>query len=138
MTNKTANVVFYALGRKFVNEEKAKPDAQQLVYYSLAIGHHIGVIDCLEEKLSIPVPEFKAWIEKLPEGETARRKLEGLLKFGEIIIDSTHIHPLALALDRAMDKMTEQEKGWAKALINLLGMIDAEPSIYFIVRRKDG
>lgn len=138
MTTQSARVIFYALGRKFVQEKKSNPEAQQLIYYSLAIGHHIGVIDCLDEKLSVPLSSYKSWIEKLPAGETARQKLEGLLKFGEIIIDSTHIHMLALALDRALNNMNDEEKNWSKALIDLLGMIEAEPAIYLMVRRQDG
>ena len=40
-------VVFSQLSRKFIDENDATPaEAQQVVYYSLAIGHHLGVIDC--------------------------------------------------------------------------------------------
>ena len=48
-------VVFSQLSRKFIDENDATPDqAQQVVDYSLAIGHHLGVIDCLEAALSCP------------------------------------------------------------------------------------
>lgn len=48
-------VVFSQLSRKFIDENDATPDAaQQVVYYSPAIGHHLGVIDCLEAALSCP------------------------------------------------------------------------------------
>ena len=68
-------VVFSQLSRKFIDENDATPDAaQQVVYYSLAIGHHLGVIDCLETALSCPWPEYLAWIATLEEGSTARRK----------------------------------------------------------------
>ncbi|MFT0668262.1 formate hydrogenlyase maturation HycH family protein, partial [Enterobacter hormaechei subsp. xiangfangensis] len=51
-------VVFSQLSRKFIDENDATPDAaQQVVYYSLAIGHHLGVIDCLEAALTCPWPE---------------------------------------------------------------------------------
>ena len=47
-------VVFSQLSRKFIDENDATPDqAQQVVYYSLAIGHHLGVIDCLEAELPV-------------------------------------------------------------------------------------
>lgn len=37
-------VVFSQLSRKFIDENDATPDqAQQVVYYSLAIGHHLGL-----------------------------------------------------------------------------------------------
>lgn len=36
-------VVFSQLSRKFIDENDATPaEAQQVVYYSLAIGHHLG------------------------------------------------------------------------------------------------
>ncbi|MEN1663624.1 formate hydrogenlyase maturation HycH family protein, partial [Pseudomonas aeruginosa] len=45
-------VVFSQLSRKFIDENDATPaEAQQVVYYSLAIGHHLGVIDCLEAEV---------------------------------------------------------------------------------------
>ena len=48
-------VVFSQLSRKFIDENDATPaEAQQVVYYSLAIGHHLGVIDCLEAALTCP------------------------------------------------------------------------------------
>lgn len=52
-------VVFSQLSRKFIDENDATPDAaQQVVYYSPAIGHHLGVIDCTEAALSCPWPEY--------------------------------------------------------------------------------
>lgn len=37
-------VVFSQLSRKFIDENDATPaEAQQVVYYSLAIGHHLGL-----------------------------------------------------------------------------------------------
>jgi hypothetical protein len=59
-------VVFSQLSRKFIDENDATPDqAQQVVYYSLAIGHHLGVIDCLEAALSCPWQAYLAWIATL-------------------------------------------------------------------------
>ena len=72
-------VVFSQLSRKFIDENDATPDAaQQVVYYSLAIGHHLGVIDCLEAALSCPWSDYLAWIATLEEGSTAQRKMEGV------------------------------------------------------------
>lgn len=71
-------VVFSQLSRKFIDENDATPDqAQQVVYYSLAIGHHLGVIDCLEAALSCPWDAYLAWIATLEAGSVARRKMEG-------------------------------------------------------------
>ena len=56
-------VVFSQLSRKFIDENDATPaEAQQVVYYSLAIGHHLGVIDCLEAALTCPWDDYLAWI----------------------------------------------------------------------------
>lgn len=93
-------VVFSQLSRKFIDENDATPAAaQQVVYYSLAIGHHLGVIDCLEAALSCPWADYLAWIATLEEGSTARRKMEGVPKYGEIVIDANHIAMLANAFD---------------------------------------
>ncbi len=68
-------VVFSQLSRKFIDENDATPDqAQQVVYYSPAIGHHLGVIDCPEAALSCPREDYLAWIGTLEAGSAARRK----------------------------------------------------------------
>ncbi|VDZ74535.1 formate hydrogenlyase maturation protein HycH [Atlantibacter hermannii] len=46
------------------------------------------MIDCLKTELVCPLEQYQQWLALLPEGE-ARRKLQGLLTFGEITIDST-------------------------------------------------
>lgn len=51
-------VVFSQLSRKFIDENDATPDAaQQVVYYSPAIGHHLGVIDC-GGGVKLPVAQY--------------------------------------------------------------------------------
>lgn len=68
-------VVFSQLSRKFIDENDATPaEAQQVVYYSLAIGHHLGVIDCTEAALTCPWDDYLAWIATLEAGSEARRK----------------------------------------------------------------
>ena len=68
-------VVFSQLSRKFIDENDATPaEAQQVVYYSLAIGHHLGVIDCLEAALTCPWDEYLAWIATLEAGSEAAAK----------------------------------------------------------------
>ena len=48
-------VVFSQLSRKFIDENDATPaEAQQVVYYSLAIGHHLGVIAVSYTHLTLP------------------------------------------------------------------------------------
>lgn len=75
-------VVFSQLSRKFIDENDATPaEAQQVVYYSLAIGHHLGVIDCLEAALTCPWDEYLAWIATLEAGSeyAQKRALKPLL-----------------------------------------------------------
>mgnify|MGYP000354876157 FL=1 len=107
-------VVFSQLSRKFIDENDATPAAaQQVVYYSLAIGHHLGVIDCLEAALSCPWADYLAWIATLEEGSTARRKMEGVPKYGEIVIDANHIAMLANVCPNGAIK---REKGFVHVM----------------------
>lgn len=129
-------VVFSQLSRKFIDENDATPSkAQQVVYYSLAIGHHLGVIDCLEAALTCPWDEYLAWIATLEAGSTARRKMEGVPKYGEIVIDSNHVSMLANAFDKARVSQTPQQKEWSQAMLNMLHAIHQESAIYLMVRR---
>ncbi|QOV63153.1 formate hydrogenlyase maturation HycH family protein [Kosakonia pseudosacchari] len=130
------SVVFSQLRRKFIDENDATPaQAQQVVYYSLAIGHHLGVIDCLETALSCPWEEYLAWIATLEAGSEARRKMEGVPRYGEIVIDSTHVMLLANAFDRAQARQNAQQLAWSKALLSMLHDIHQESAIYLMVRR---
>ena len=129
-------VVFSQLSRKFIDENDATPDqAQQVVYYSLAIGHHLGIIDCLEAALSCPWDEYLAWIATLEAGSTARRNMEGVPKYGEIVIDSNHVSMLANAFDKARASQTAQQQDWSQAMLNMLHAIHQESAIYLMVRR---
>jgi hypothetical protein len=129
-------VVFYQLGRKFLDEKDAAPaQATQVVYYSLAIGHHVGVIDCLHPVLDCPLGDFAAWLERWPQGE-ARSKLEGLHRFGEITIDASHVAMLAAALSEVRTGGTPEELHWAECLEQSLQVIKAEPAVYLIGRRR--
>ncbi|WBU50312.1 formate hydrogenlyase maturation HycH family protein [Kosakonia pseudosacchari] len=130
------SVVFSQLRRKFIDENDATPaQAQQVVYYSLAIGHHLGVIDCLETALSCSWEDYLAWIATLEAGSEARRKMEGVPRYGEIVIDSTHVMLLANAFDRAQARQNAQQLAWSKALLSMLHDIHQESAIYLMVRR---
>lgn len=76
-------VVFYELTRKFVETEEDVPqEACDVLYYTLAVGHHTGVLDCFEPRLSVPVNVFYSLVDALPEGE-AKTKFEAIRSFGE-------------------------------------------------------
>ncbi|KNC11873.1 formate hydrogenlyase maturation protein HycH [Klebsiella sp. RIT-PI-d] len=129
-------VVFSQLSRKFIDENDATPaEAQQVVYYSLAIGHHLGVIDCLEAALTCPWQDYLAWIGTLETGTEARRKMEGVPKYGEIVIDFNHVQMLAHAFDNARAAQTPQQQEWSKLMLSMLHDIHQESAIYLMVRR---
>ncbi|MBC7341623.1 MAG: formate hydrogenlyase, partial [Clostridia bacterium] len=74
-------VKFFKLCKRFVDEKDAPPEVKQLEYYALAIGHHIGVVDCLSPVMVMEEGDYFQWISKLPQGK-ARSKLESLARWG--------------------------------------------------------
>ena len=87
----TTQVIFYLLNQRFVENDTQVPEqSQQVMYYSLANGHHVGVIDCFKKLLVCDYADYQQFVEQF-EGE-AQRKLSGLLRFGEITIDLSLIH----------------------------------------------
>jgi len=131
----TEKVVFSRLSRKFIDENDATPpQAQQVIYYSLAIGHHLGVIDCLKATLVCPFADYQTWIGTLESGE-ARRKMEGVPRYGEIVIDQSHVTLLATAFDEALPRQSASQQAWSRELLSLLQAIQQEPAVYVMVRR---
>ena len=95
----TTKVFFYLLNERFVeNDEQVPEQAKQVMYYSLAIGHHVGVIDCFKKLLVCDYDAYQRFVDSFPEGD-AKRKFAGLMRFGEIVIDSSHVNLLAKAMD---------------------------------------
>ncbi|WJG22901.1 formate hydrogenlyase maturation HycH family protein [Vibrio furnissii] len=129
-------VYFYRLSRKFVDNKYDVPEeAKQIMYYSLTIGHHLGIVDCLKSEMQCSGHEYLAWISGLDEHSEAYRKLKGFLMFGEITVFPEHIHMLALALDR-IDSTTQSEKSQqlTKGMIAILNAIYNEPTMYLMIR----
>lgn len=80
--------VFYALTQKFVEREEDIPeDAKDVLSYTLAVGHHTGVVDCFEPRLACPVRVLDAVVADLPAEGEAAAKLGALRRFGEVQID---------------------------------------------------
>lgn len=119
------------------SDEDVPKDAasRQVMYYSLAIGHHVGVIDCFKSVIECPVEGYREWISLLPSGE-ARRKMEGLFKFGEITIDQTHIHMLGAAFGGIQSSLTGLYSEWTGKLMKSLASIEIEPAIYLMVKMR--
>jgi hydrogenase-4 component J len=125
-----ARIAVYGLERKFVNRREDIPDgARQVVYYALAVGHHVGVMDCFSSLAEIPVEEYQAWLESLPPGP-GRSKLEGALKWGEIEINHSHTS-LLLPLLPAEQSPTD----WKSILADCLQCMQQEPAYYLMLRK---
>ncbi|HDO1356920.1 TPA: formate hydrogenlyase maturation HycH family protein [Aeromonas veronii] len=133
-------VFFYRLSRKFVDEQFDVPEeAREVMYYSLAIGHHLGIVDCLRADLVCSLTGYRDWVAKLPEGSEARRKMEGFLTFGEITIYREHCHMLACTFDRlrkADNLLDEQELGWTNTFMDQLTALFNDPHMYLMVRSR--
>ena len=129
-------VVVYQLTSKFLHKgQKPPPDAEQVLYYSLGVGHHIGVIDTFKPILTCDYENYLTAIAALPEGE-ARRKLDGLRRFGEIAIDVSHIALLRDALNKARPAFDPEAERWSDRLDQALQAIEKEPALTLMVRRQ--
>jgi formate hydrogenlyase maturation protein HycH len=129
-------VVFYRLDSRFLHQGVEPPaDAGQVVYYSLAIGHHVGVIDTFKAMLACPYDRYLAWIGAIGDGE-ARRKLDGIRRFGEIMIDASHTQLLRPALQTTLPALDAEGEAWARQLDQTLQEIEREPALYLMVRRQ--
>lgn len=129
-------VAFYRLSRKVVNDQDAIPEgARQVMYYSLAIGHHVGVMDCLSELMAVPVTEYSQCVEMLEDGE-ARRKLEGVLRWNEIEINRSHVDELLPALKTLSSRPSAPAPDWVQTLIRSLQAMVTEPAFYLMVKLR--
>ncbi|WP_232012616.1 formate hydrogenlyase maturation HycH family protein [Vibrio aphrogenes] len=135
LRNLANQVDFYRLSRKFIEDKEVPPEAQHIMYYSLGIGHHLGVVDCLKSEMNCSGEEYLTWISALPTDSEAHRKMYGYFLFGEITIMPEHINMLALAFD-AIEANTQTEKSQqlTQGLIAILTAIYNEPNMYLMIR----
>jgi len=132
----SGSVVFYRLRTRFLQQGGTPPEAsKQIVYYSLAVGHHVGVIDTFSPAMTWPYDAYLDWVGGLPEGE-ARRKLDGVRRFSEIMIDSSHTRLLRAALKPAETQPNQPEASFSRQLDEQLVAIEKEPALYLMVRRQ--
>lgn len=123
-------IVVYQLRSKFVNQREDVPEAaRQVVYYTLAVGHHVGVMDCFSSQVEIPVDEFTVWVESLPEGP-ARTKLEGVVRWSEIEVNSSHVEMLLPLFEAAQ----ADGPSWNREFVQCLNSIKQEPALYLMLR----
>lgn len=85
--------------------------------------------------LEMEEADYFRWIGKLPPGR-GRRKLEGLAKWGELVITREHVGSLESALSEAAPRFLAEETQWAEALRFHLHTIMQEPALYLVVRRR--
>jgi hydrogenase-4 component J len=131
----SGDIVFYRLNAKILDSAKDVPEnAKQVVYYSLAIGHHVGVFDCFKPVLRCAGDFYQRLVDALPEGE-ARRKLDGIRRFGEITIDRSHTALLGQAIADVSPRLDPEAGAWFGELSVSLAAIEAEPAIYMMGRR---
>ncbi len=130
-----AEIAFYRLSRKVVNNEQSIPEAaRQVMFYSLAIGHHVGVMDCFDQMMAVPEGQYSRVVSLLPDGE-ARRKLEGALKWQEIEINRSHVDALLHELDGLLPALGIEDAAWIGKLVASLHEIVTEPVLYLMVKR---
>ena len=127
-------VQVYRLVRKFVDNAKSVPeDAESVLYYTLSVGHHTGVIDCLECTASVPVETFERLCGALPEGD-ARFKLEGVMRHSEIELGKEQVDFVIAALGPLRSCADEGVSRAAGLLLGELVAVRDEPSVYVMIR----
>ena len=132
----SGRVIFYQLSGKFLHQgQKPPPDAEQVLYYSLGMGHHIGVIDTFKPLLTCDYDNYLNTVAAMPEGE-GKHKLDGLRRFGEIAIDASHTALLRTALDAVRAKLDAEAQQWTGRLDQALQAIDRESALSLMVRRE--
>ena len=149
-------VMFYRLTKKFVESRESIPEeSKQVMYYTLAIGHHTGVIDCFEPALACSRELYEKIVALFPEGGEARYKLEGIARYGEIQIDKSHVGVLLPAVDEVLTNLgyrgsakagidvqlpdfgeRTQEVAWLMQFEDLLGEVRDEVALYLTGRGK--
>ncbi len=147
-------VVFYRLGKKFVDNERSIPEeVSSVLYYTLAIGHHTGVIDCLSPRLATSREVFAEVLALLGSGP-AFDKLSGIEQFGEIEVKKEHVALLKSEVLDVLERVgvTQFERAeaqtpsdsaviavdaaaWLEEFLYLLEEIQCEPAVYAMGRR---
>ena len=123
MTEECGEIVFWTLRKKFVASSDEMPEhSSQVMYYSLAIGHHVGVIDCLNVAFRCPLTEYEDWLALV-------------MTFGEIVIDASHTALLTRAFAPLADDATSVWQARSIQFIHLLDEIVQEPAIYLMARK---
>lgn len=128
----SARVAVYQLSHKFINKREDVPEgARQVVYYALAVGHHVGVMDCFSRLIEIPLEEYCTWVGSLPEG-TGKNKLAGVIRWGEIEVNRSHVELLQPLLEEHDETVT-----WVPVLAACFLAMVQEPELYYMLRKLE-
>ena len=132
----TETVLFYTLYKKFLDESYDIPEeAKEVMYYTLAIGHHVGIVDCMKVALQCTLEEYRQWINHLEEGSDARYKMDRFFVYGEVTILEEHSKMLASAFDKLdREPMTEKEVAMTNKMVELMAAIHREPTMYMMIK----
>lgn len=126
-------IVFYRLMSKIVNQREDIPDdARQVVYYTLAVGHHVGVLDCFTPLFEIPMDSFTNWLNCVPVSN-GKSKLAGILKWGEIEINRSHVS----ILQELLDLPISDNFSWKESFQQCLDSMVMEPAFYMMVKKHN-
>lgn len=143
--NSTASdVVFYQLGTKFVDNEREIPeDVSDIMYYTLAVGHHTGVIDCFEERIRCSEGTYDRIVALFEEGSDVHYKLDGVNRRGEIQVDKRHVPVLDRPVKQVLAGLQasgkpglETEISWLISFSEALDAIKQNPAIYLMGRKR--
>lgn len=107
--------------------------SSQVMYYSLAIGHHVGVIDCLNVAFRCPLTEYEDWLARGRRSKPDVRCWGD--DFGEIVIDASHTALLTRAFAPLADDATSVWQARSIQFIHLLDEIVQAPAIYLMARK---
>ncbi len=143
------DVVFYRLTKRFVEDERdVSPEALDVIYYTLAMGHNTGIIDCFDPKLAIDRELFIKILSSLPEGE-GKEKLAGIEKYGEIQLDKMTVIDVIEAVeelslsescdapheDRYAQQRVTTSLDFKEKFLEIAKEIRDLPQVYVVARR---
>ena len=138
-------VVFYRLTAKFVDSPVDIPEeVSNIMYYTLSVGHHTGVADCLSPCLSCSMDTYRSIVSHI-DSQEARYKLEGIMRFGEIQIDKVHVPALTKALKKELQSLYLQKTSklyaveitWLTQFLDLLEEVRTQTAMYMMGRLTD-
>jgi hypothetical protein len=134
-----SRVVFYRLCAKFVDNAQSVPqEASDVLYYTLAVGHHTGVIDCFSESFSCSEDVYQRIVDLFAPESDVRYKLEGIIRSGEIQIDKSHLALFGTSVDDALvsldvnDGVSTVMSDWLDAFSRSLDEMKRHRGVYLM------